>query len=128
MVSSIVLLYNVCLATPCRTTDSLLLEPTVFKPIRPNIKPKYDHIFERVLVRRRKGSEIYGNRKYFVCGREKSRGNFRRREIILWRQFQEGEYRTICLLPTAINRKSNSRLYFLYLRLWLPNLQIFQSL
>ena len=48
MVSSIVLLYNVCLATPCRTTDSLLLEPTVFKPIRPNIKPKYDHIFESV--------------------------------------------------------------------------------
>ena len=37
MVSSIVLLYNVCLATPCRTTDSLLLEPTVFKPISQNM-------------------------------------------------------------------------------------------
>ena len=57
-------------------------------------------------------------------------GNFRREKLfcgVSW-QHQEGEYRAICLLLTAINRKSNPRLEPPYLRLWLPNLQIFQSL
>ena len=35
-----VLVYNVCPDMACPTTDTLLQKPTVFKPIRPNIRPE----------------------------------------------------------------------------------------